>query len=101
MGIGSGIWKWDHVLEAVLDPKTWLWFFLMFVISYVPPWTDLLVRVLTSDSVPSGGISTFGPLIIESFGFDKFTTILFNIPFGAVQMIATLGGAWRRLPSGS
>ena len=45
-------------------------------------------------SVPSGGISTFGPLIIESFGFDRFTTILFNIPFGAVQMIATLGGAW-------
>ncbi|KAJ6440112.1 allantoate permease [Purpureocillium lavendulum] len=77
MGIGSGVWKWDHVLEAVLDPKTWLWFLLMFVIS-----------------IPSGGISTFGPLIIASFGFDKFTTILFNIPFGAVQMISTLGGAW-------
>ncbi|XWW92690.1 hypothetical protein V2A60_000615 [Cordyceps javanica] len=76
MGIGSGVWKWDHVLEAFLDPKTYLWFFLMLVIS-----------------IPSGGISTFGPLIIESFGFDKFTTILFNMPFGAVQMIATLGGA--------
>ncbi|SPN96635.1 related to permease of the major facilitator superfamily [Cephalotrichum gorgonifer] len=77
MGIGSGIWKWDHVREAMLDLKTWLWFSLMFTIS-----------------IPSGGISTFGPLIIESFGFDSFTTILFNIPFGAVQMIATLGGAW-------
>ncbi|KAK2608871.1 hypothetical protein QQS21_002584 [Conoideocrella luteorostrata] len=77
MGIGSGVWKWDHVKECAMDPKTWLWFFLMFVIS-----------------IPSGGISTFGPLIIQSFGFDKFTTILFNIPFGAVQMIATLGGAW-------
>lgn len=33
-------------------------------------------------------------MIIESFGFDSFTTILFNIPFGAVQMISTLGGAW-------
>lgn len=77
MGIGSGVWKWDHVREAMLDAKTWLWFSLMFVIS-----------------IPSGGISTFGPLIIESFGFDSFTTILFNIPFGAVQMIATLGGAW-------
>ena len=77
MGISSGIWKWDHVRESFLDPKTWLWFSLMFVIS-----------------IPSGGISTFGPLIIESFGFDSFTTILFYIPFGAVQMIATLGGAW-------
>ncbi|KAL2133504.1 hypothetical protein VTI74DRAFT_2230 [Chaetomium olivicolor] len=76
-GIASGVWKWDHVWEALLDLKTWLWFFIMFVIS-----------------IPSGGISTFGPLIIESFGFDRFTTILFNIPFGAVQMIATLGGAW-------
>lgn len=33
-------------------------------------------------------------MIIQSFGFDSFTTILFNIPFGAVQMISTLGGAW-------
>jgi hypothetical protein len=45
-------------------------------------------------SIPSGGVSTFGPLIVKSFGFDSFTTILFNIPFGAVQMVATLGGAW-------
>lgn len=33
MGIGSGIWKWDHVWEAMLDLKTWLWFSLMFAIS--------------------------------------------------------------------
>ncbi|KAK4143438.1 major facilitator superfamily domain-containing protein [Dichotomopilus funicola] len=76
-GIGSGVWKWEHVWEAMLDVKTWLWFSLMFVIS-----------------IPSGGISTFGPLIVQSFGFDSLTTILFNIPFGAVQLIATLGGAW-------
>lgn len=43
--------------------------------------------------IPSGGITTFGPLIISSFGFDKFKTILLNIPFGAVQIIATMGGA--------
>ncbi|KAH6611639.1 allantoate permease [Trichoderma cornu-damae] len=77
MGIGSGVWKWEHVREAMLDQKTWLWFCLMLTIS-----------------IPSGGISTFGPLIIQSFGFSSFTTILFNIPFGAVQMISTLGGAW-------
>jgi hypothetical protein len=47
-----------------------------------------------SPSVPSGGISTFGPLIIKNFGFDKFQTILLNMPFGAVQLIATMGGAW-------
>ena len=45
-------------------------------------------------SLPSGGISTFGPLITEAFGFDQFTTILFNIPYGAVQFVSILGGAW-------
>lgn len=44
--------------------------------------------------VPSGGISTFGPLIIKGFGYDQFKTILFNMPFGAVQLIATMGGAY-------
>ncbi|KAJ9627177.1 hypothetical protein H2203_003639 [Taxawa tesnikishii (nom. ined.)] len=77
MGISSGEWKWDHVKETFLDVKTWLWFFM-----------------LTAISIPSGGVSTFGPLIIKSFGFNSFTTILFNMPFGAVQMIATLGGAY-------
>lgn len=77
MGVASRVWKWDHVLEAFMDVKTWLWF-----------------SMLTAVSIPSGGISAFGPLIIQSFGFGKFQTILFNMPFGAVQIIATLGGAW-------
>lgn len=76
-GVSSGVWKWDHVWDCLLDIKTWLWFSTMFIIS-----------------IPSGGISTFGPLIISSFGFDSFTTILFNIPFGAIQIVATMGGAW-------
>ncbi|KAH8697104.1 major facilitator superfamily domain-containing protein [Talaromyces proteolyticus] len=76
-GIKNDVWKWDHVKEAVFDPKTWLWFAMLFSIS-----------------VPSGGISTFGPLIIKGFGYDQFTTILFNMPFGAVQLIATMGGAY-------
>ncbi|RHZ61917.1 MFS transporter [Aspergillus thermomutatus] len=76
-GIETHHWKWNHVKEACLDLKSWLWFALMFSIS-----------------IPSGGISTFGPLIIKAFGFDQFKTILFNIPFGAVQLVATMGGAW-------
>jgi hypothetical protein len=76
MGVASRVWKWEHVLEAVLDIKTWLWF-----------------SMLTAISIPSGGISTFGPLIIQGFGFNKFQTILFNMPFGVVQIVATLGGA--------
>ena len=77
MGVASRVWKWDHVMEAFLDPKTWFWF-----------------SMLTAVSIPSGGITTFGPLIIQGFGFSKFQTILFNMPFGLVQIIATCGGAW-------
>ncbi|QIX00675.1 hypothetical protein AMS68_006192 [Peltaster fructicola] len=77
MGISSGTWKWQHVRECLLDIKTWIWF-----------------SLLTAVSIPSGGITNFGPLIVKSFGFDSFTTILFNMPFGAVQLIATLGSAF-------
>lgn len=77
MGVLSREWRWDHFRESILDLKTWCWFALIFSIS-----------------IPSGGISTFGPLIVQSFGFDSFTTILFNIPFGFVQLVATLGGAF-------
>ena len=84
MGVSSGVWRWDHVKEVFLDVKTLLWF-----------------SMLTAVSIPSGGISTFGPLIVESFGFSPFTTILFNMPFGAVQLTATLCSAfaathWKR-----
>ncbi|KAJ9616884.1 hypothetical protein H2200_000604 [Cladophialophora chaetospira] len=76
-GVEGTQWKWAHVKEAALDMKTWLWCAMMFSIS-----------------VPSGGVSTFGPLIVKNFGFDQFQTILLNMPFGAVQLVATLGGAW-------
>jgi len=55
--------------------------------------SSLQVQRLIISSIPSGGITTFGPLIVQSFGFDSFKTILLNIPFGAVQIIATMGGA--------
>lgn len=76
MGISSGTWKWSHVRECLLDLKTWFWF-----------------SMLAAVSIPSGGITNFGPLIVKSFGFTSFQSILFNMPFGAVQLIATLGSA--------
>ncbi|KAL4997569.1 major facilitator superfamily domain-containing protein [Aspergillus recurvatus] len=74
MGIISRKWRWDHVWETLLDVKTWIWFFLIIAIS--------------------GGISTFGSLIITSFGYTNFTAILFNLPFGAIQFVVILLGGW-------
>jgi hypothetical protein len=45
-------------------------------------------------SIASGGISTFGNLIIKDFGYTNFEAILFNIPFGAIQIVAILGSSW-------
>ncbi|CCF33847.1 major facilitator superfamily transporter [Colletotrichum higginsianum] len=77
MGIQSGIWRWDHVWETFMDLKTWCWFVLVVAIS-----------------IASGGISTFGNLIVKSFGYNSFQTILFNIPFGVIQIVAIMGSGW-------
>ncbi|KDN46898.1 hypothetical protein RSAG8_03975, partial [Rhizoctonia solani AG-8 WAC10335] len=75
-GTESKNWEWSQVREVLTDPKTYLWLAMQFV-----------------TALPSGGISTFGPLIIRGFGFNQFHTILLNIPFGALQVIITLGSA--------
>lgn len=40
---------------------------------------------MRASSISSGGITTFGSLIVKSFGYNSFETILFNIPFGALR----------------
>ncbi|TDL29098.1 MFS transporter [Rickenella mellea] len=77
MGTETKVWKWRQVKECLLDPKTYCWFLMAFLIS-----------------IPSGGISTFGPLITKSFGFDQLSTILLQMPFGAVQVLATVGAGY-------
>ncbi|KAK7680293.1 hypothetical protein QCA50_016533 [Cerrena zonata] len=76
MGTETKVWKWNHVLELVLDVKSYLWFAMLFLCA-----------------LPSGGIGTFGPLIIKGFGFNQFQTLLFNIPFAALQVIITIFSA--------
>ncbi|KAL7937219.1 major facilitator superfamily domain-containing protein [Trichoderma chlorosporum] len=72
-GTGNRDFKWKHVLEASLEPKTYLWFGI-----------TLLLNVGASVT------NTFGPLIINGLGFDKYKTSLLNMPFGALQTILIL-----------
>ncbi|KAL2130872.1 hypothetical protein VTI74DRAFT_5826 [Chaetomium olivicolor] len=74
MGVSSREWRWDHVWETLWDLKTWCWFVAIVAIS--------------------GGISTFGSLIVRDFGYVNFHAILFNIPFGAIQFLIIIGAAW-------
>ncbi|KAK0451226.1 MFS general substrate transporter [Desarmillaria tabescens] len=64
-GTETKVWKWGQVLEVFLDLKTYLWFSLLF-------------------------LCAFSYVTSEGFGFDSFNTILFNIPFNALQVIVTL-----------
>ncbi|KAK3321729.1 major facilitator superfamily domain-containing protein [Apodospora peruviana] len=77
MGVASREWRWDHVWETLLDFKTWCWFIAIIAIS-----------------IASGGIGTFGNLIIRDFGYSPFESILFNIPFGVIQIVAIIGSGW-------
>ncbi|KAM4065711.1 major facilitator superfamily protein [Hirsutella rhossiliensis] len=77
MGVMSREWRSDHFYDALRDVKTWLWFAMMFCIS-----------------VPSNGLSTFGPLIIKSFVSDPFHTMLFNVPVGILHVISVSSSAY-------
>lgn len=69
-GIGSRRFEWPHVWEVLIEPKTYLWIAM-----------SLLLNVGASVT------NTFGPLILKGLGFDKYITLLLNMPFGAVQLI--------------
>ncbi|PHH62803.1 hypothetical protein CDD81_6695 [Ophiocordyceps australis] len=77
MGVMSREWRHAHFFEALRDTKTWLWFAIIFCAS-----------------VPSNGISTFGPLIIQSFVSNPFHTMLFNVPIGISHVIAVSVSAY-------
>lgn len=76
-GTGSREFKWDHIKELALEPKTYIWIGL-----------SLLLNIGASVT------NTFGPLIISGLGYDKYVSSLLNIPFGAVQLIVILLGSY-------
>lgn len=69
--------QWYQVWEAVLDIKTWLW---------------VILAILPNLGSALPGV--FGPLIISGFGFDKYTTLLLNIPYGAMTIFVVVFACW-------
>ncbi|KAL2756078.1 hypothetical protein ACRALDRAFT_1050650 [Sodiomyces alcalophilus JCM 7366] len=69
-GTGSRDFKWGQALEAVIEPKTWLF-----------------VGMALCLNVTAMVTNTFGPIIVGGFGFEPAKTSLLNIPFGAVQLL--------------
>lgn len=70
-------WKWDQVVECLIDPKTWLIFGL-----------ELTTQI------PNGGTQNFANLVIKSFGFTSLQSTLISIPYSIITVIAITGSGW-------
>ena len=81
-GIETKVWKRHQVIEALRDPKTWIFF------------------VFGGFSNLIGGIGVQYALLIKQFGFTTLQTTLLGIPNGVAQIIGitTACYALRRFP---
>lgn len=76
-GIGSRQWKWSQFREAFRDPRTYLY---------------VLFSLLMN--IPNGGITSFGSIVIKSFGFNDRLSLLLNMPTGIVDITCKLFFTW-------
>ncbi|KAL3433245.1 major facilitator superfamily domain-containing protein [Aspergillus tetrazonus] len=80
-GIKNDKFKLDQFVEALLDIKCWA-----------------LVLIQITCSIPNGGVSNFGSIIIEGFGFSTLNTLLVQIIVyvfqGVLVHLSTAGCSW-------
>ncbi|KAF6827492.1 major facilitator superfamily transporter [Colletotrichum plurivorum] len=67
-------WKWKQVRECLVDPCFWFAGINAFL-----------------SSVPNGGLTTFGSIIMTSFGFTNLQAILIEIPRSVFSVIIFIG----------
>lgn len=72
-GVGSKVFRWRSVLEALGDLQTWL-----------------LVLLTILITIPSGVITTFSAILIKGFGYSSKESALLNMPSGIVSIVATM-----------
>jgi len=73
-GIGNKKFKMYQFKEALMDPLTWMVFFLAI-----------------ASNIPNGGLTNFFSLLIVSFGFTPEQSLLYGTPAGAVEVFALIG----------
>ncbi|KAL2831686.1 major facilitator superfamily domain-containing protein [Aspergillus cavernicola] len=80
-GIKNNEFKFQQVIEALIDLKCWA-----------------LVLIQITCSIPNGGVSNFGSIIIEGFGFSTLNTLLVQIITYVIQGVlvhlSTAGCSW-------
>ncbi|KAJ5921220.1 hypothetical protein N7466_009546 [Penicillium verhagenii] len=63
-------WSKGQCIEALMDPQTWL----------------LFVYAMGS-SIPNGGLTSFGAIVIAGFGYSTFDTLLVSLPISVFTFI--------------
>lgn len=76
-GAATQGFKRAHLIEAFLEPKTYLW-----------------VGMALLNNLGAQVTNTFGPLILKGLGFNPSLTSLLNMPFGALQFLVILASSW-------
>ncbi|KAF2807700.1 MFS general substrate transporter [Mytilinidion resinicola] len=74
-GVKNRHFKKYQAWQTVKDPKTWI----LFVMA-------------TGAQIPNSALTSFGSIVVGSFGFDTLGTQYMQIPGGAVQFLSLLAG---------
>ncbi|KAI5478460.1 allantoate permease [Pseudohyphozyma bogoriensis] len=72
-GMESQTFKLSQVKEAAMDPKTYLFFLIAFLLN-----------------IPNGGLITFNSIVIATLGFTTKQTTLLAIPTGVISWISSI-----------
>lgn len=89
-GIVNKRWKWNQVIEAVLDPKTWIIFLFNVAINIPnggisPFYTHQLEGSIFNTCT---GLITFGGILIKNLGFSPIQASLLNMPTGVMSTLS-------------
>lgn len=76
-GIINHQWKWAQFRETIMDLNIWLYCLVLFL-----------------GAIPSGGVASFGNIVIKQFGYSSLQSTLLTIPLGAVQTVSLLVSWW-------
>jgi ACS family allantoate permease-like MFS transporter len=71
-GVENKTFKKEQMIEAFLDPKTWLMFMFNIMIS-----------------IPNGGLTNFAPLVIKGLGYTSQRSTLLTMPTGIMQTMSS------------
>jgi MFS family permease len=71
MGVRCQKLKWRQISEAMLDPKVWI-----------------LGIMMGAAYTVNGAVTGFGPLIVSTFGYTVYESLLLQMPLGALCFVS-------------